>query len=174
MSRGTASPLPSREVGPPLFGPHTSSLCVLAAPSGAPLARPVCVARTPARACALANGGTLRRNRNTITHAARQAGTRYRKAEIDNAGGPPAPYPNLDTRPAVAPGSLLVRTARYRGCLRSRRFLLISCPIYRCSFTVSCPAMADSLQLFNFQLCQASVHRWKLVVDSGPRGAVFL
>lgn len=29
----------------------------------------------------------------------------YRKAEIDNAGGPPAPYPNLDTRPAPAPGS---------------------------------------------------------------------
>jgi len=36
------------------------------------------------------------------THAA--AGTRYRKAEIDNAGGPPAPYPKTDTRPAVAPG----------------------------------------------------------------------
>ncbi|KAG7188685.1 hypothetical protein KM043_008307 [Ampulex compressa] len=38
-------------------------------------------------------------------HEGRQTGTRYRKAEIDNAGGPPAPYPNLDTRPAVAPGS---------------------------------------------------------------------
>lgn len=45
------------------------------------------------------------RTGNTITHAARQAATRYRKAEIDNAGGPPAPYPNLDTRPAPAPGS---------------------------------------------------------------------
>lgn len=33
-----------------------------------------------------------------------QLGTGYRKAEIDNAGGPPAPYPNTDTRPAVAPG----------------------------------------------------------------------
>lgn len=33
-----------------------------------------------------------------------QPGTGYRKAEIDNAGGPPAPYPNTDTRPAVAPG----------------------------------------------------------------------
>jgi len=38
------------------------------------------------------------------THTYAAPRTRYRKAEIDNAGGPPAPYPNTDTRPAVAPG----------------------------------------------------------------------
>lgn len=41
---------------------------------------------------------------NPTAHTRAQPGMRYRKAEIDNTGGPPAPYPNLDTRPAVAPG----------------------------------------------------------------------
>lgn len=101
MSEGTASPSPSRA---PLFcriQPHY----VLAAPSEAPwlFGR---MGDTYTTALLLVHGGTLRRDTgNTITHAARQAATRYRKAEIDNAGGPPAPYPNLDTRPAPAPGS---------------------------------------------------------------------
>lgn len=54
-------------------------------------------------------------NTRALTHAAR--GTRYRKAEIDNTGGPPAPYLNLDTRPAVAPGPSRRDGALSSSCL---------------------------------------------------------
>lgn len=123
--------------------------------------------RTHARVCESADGGTLRRDASTetrsITHAARQAGTRYRKAEIDNAGGPPAPYPNLDTRPAVAPGPPLVRTARCRGCLRSRRFLFVSFSIYQRSFTSSCREIEDSLNFYVLHLTVLNMIRFVLL-----------
>lgn len=121
MSRGRHTPSPIREATPP--HPRTSSLCVRrtllnpAALTGGLCSRAsrpflyacLCVYSNDAftRVC------TRRRSpanpshvgTHTRTHAYTQPGTRtYRKAEIDNAGGPPAPYLNMDTRPAVAPG----------------------------------------------------------------------
>ena len=93
------------EASTPLL-PHTTSLCV-----SCTLWSPVAVwpygwhLHNRAPPCPRGNPWSSGHTGNTITHAARQAATRYRKAEIDNAGGPPAPYPNLDTRPAPAPGS---------------------------------------------------------------------
>lgn len=93
------------EASTPLL-PHTTSLCV-----SCTLRNPVAVwpygwhLHNRAPPCPRGNPWSSGHTGNTITHAARQAATRYRKAEIDNAGGPPAPYPNLDTRPAPAPGS---------------------------------------------------------------------
>ena len=107
-----ASLLPSREASTPLL-PHTFSLCVwLHPPEPRGFSSRVRAARTRTRLSLSTVGNPSSGRGNTITHAARQAATGYRKAEIDNAGGPPAPYPNLDTRPALAPGSFRRDPAR--------------------------------------------------------------
>lgn len=123
MSRGGHTSSPIREATPP--HPRTSSLYVSrtlhnpATPVGArsraskspfPCARACVYAcareqRIYTRLCVRLIDGEPFANANAharTTHT--QPRTKYRKAEIDNAGGPPAPYPNTDTRPAVAPG----------------------------------------------------------------------
>jgi len=131
VSRGRHTPSPIRGATPP--HPRTSSLCVSrtlrnpATPVGAcsRASRPFLCYCARARARVARNAFThvsaslssnpsrvgthMRVYAHTHTHthaaaAAAAADTRYRKAEIDNAGGPPAPYPKTDTRPAVAPG----------------------------------------------------------------------
>lgn len=94
---------------------------VLAAPSATPQLRlgPVRARAGPSRICvylyvcerriyARSSSSSSVNPSRVVTHTRAnvytQPGTGYRKAEIDNAGGPPAPYPNMDTRPAVAPG----------------------------------------------------------------------
>lgn len=169
MSRGGHTSSPIREATPP--HPRTSSLYVSrtlhdpATLRSGPVrarAKPFPCARACVYACAREQRiytrlcvhhrrWTLRKRTHTRSHVAK-----YRKAEIDNAGGPPAPYPNTDTRPAVAPGP----SRRRDGALPS------SLPFGFCAEHIRPVSMQQINPTLRIHTCAFDATRMLVLLDS--------